>query len=296
MKLSILVVTYNQEHYIRQALDSILMQQVNFDYEVIISDDCSTDSTPAICDEFAKPFSFPQTPISHIRVYHQETNKGVVHNWEYVLNHCHGEYIAILEGDDFWNNTNKLQTQVDYMDSHPDVALTFTGVNVLYEGGNIDNEHLFDHLNSRVYSLAEVYGKWSILSSSVVFRRCPVIPISYPKDIYFCDTFTFMRIMQYGLAYCIAEPWTTYRRHASNISRKENREVAIKCANQHKYIGLFFPQIRKLAQQEESTYLKMLIYDRQSKDTWRYRLRYMWLNKQLLFSRFAIATIHYILK
>ena len=71
MKLSVFVVTYNQEQYIRQCLDSIVMQQVNFDYEVIIGEDCSTDNTPAICDEYAEKYPF-------IKVYHHPNNLGLL--------------------------------------------------------------------------------------------------------------------------------------------------------------------------------------------------------------------------
>lgn len=287
MKLSVFVVTYNQEQYIRQALDSILMQQVNFDYEIIIGEDCSTDATPAICDEYA-------AKCPAIRVFHHQKNLGLIKNWEFVLNHCHGEYIAMIEGDDYWTDPHKLQTQVDFLDAHPDVALTFTSANVLYEGGDCRDEHLFDHLENRYYTLAEVYSKWSILSSTVVFRNCPAFPIVYPKEIYINDTFTFMCIMQYGSAYCFTDKWTIYRRHAANLSRVDTREASIRWANQHRYMGCRFPQIKENAHQNESMYLEALIYDRHSRDTWRYRLRYMWLNKHLFFSRFALSTLKYI--
>lgn len=299
MKLSVFVVTYNQEQYIREALDSILAQQVNFDYEIIIGEDCSTDSTPAICDEYAAKYSTPYTlhNTPQIQLFHHDPNKGLVENWAFVLNHCHGEYIAMLEGDDFWTNPDKLQTQVDYLDAHPEVVLTFTSANTLYEGGGGDqNEHLFEHLQSRNYSFREIYKHWSILSSTVVFRNCPALPISYPKQIYINDTFTFMRILQYGSAYCFNEKWTTYRRHASNLSRVDTPEASRRWAIQHRYIGQCFPEIKDLACKNESIYLQALIYDRNSRDTWRYRLRYMWLNKQLFFSRFALSTIKYMIR
>ena len=287
MKLSIFVVTYNQEQYIRQALDSILMQHVNFDYEIIIGEDCSTDFTPAICDEYAAQYS-------QIHLYHHNPNKGLIDNWEFVLNHCTGQYIAMLEGDDFWTDPYKLQKQVDFLDAHSEVALTFTSANVLYEGGDCRDEHLFDHLENRYYTFGEVYNKWSVLSSTVVFRNCLALPISYPKQIYINDTYTFLTIMQYGKAYCFADKWTTYRRHAANLSRVDTREASIRWANQHRYIGCRFPQIKDNAHKNESMYLEALIYDRHLHDTWRYRLRYMWLNKHLFFSRFALTTIKYL--
>lgn len=298
MKLSIFVVTYNQEQYIRQALDSILMQQVNFDYEIIIGEDCSTDGTAAICEEFAERINGltdeRMNGLKEVHVYHHNPNKGLIGNWEFVLNHCHGEYIAMLEGDDYWTNPNKLQTQVDYLDEHPEMVLTFTSADTLYEGGGGEqNEHLFEHLTARRYSIREIYEKWSILSSTVVFRNCSALPISYPKDIYINDTYTFMRLLQYGSAYCFNEKWTTYRRHAANFSRVDTRDASIRWANQHRFMGQCFPELRDIAQRNESLYLEALIYDKNAKDTWRFRLRYMWLNKRLFFSRFALSTIKY---
>ena len=293
MKLSVFVVTYNQEQYIRQALDSILMQQVDFDYEIIIGEDCSTDGTTAICNEYAKKAERGTWNVEGIHVYHHNPNKGLIGNWEFVLNHCQGEYIAMLEGDDYWTDPHKLQKQVDFLDAHPDTVLTFTSANVLYEGGDCRDEHLFDHLENRYYSPAELYKKWSILSSTVVFRNCPALPITYPKEIYINDTYTFLAILRYGKAYCFTEKWTTYRRHAANLSRVDTREASIRWANQHRFMGQFFPELRDIAYRNECMYLEALIYDKNAKDTWRYRLRYMWLNKRLIFSRFALTTIKY---
>ena len=95
MKLSVFVVTYNQEKYIRQCLDSILMQEVYFDYEVVIGEDHGTDGTRAICEEYAEKYS-------QIRLLPLTKNMGISGNWRRVLLECKGEYIAMCEGDDYW--------------------------------------------------------------------------------------------------------------------------------------------------------------------------------------------------
>ena len=176
----------------------------------------------------------------------------------------------------------------------PETVLTFTSANVLYEGGDCRDEHLFDHLQNRYYSFREIYEKWSVLSSTVVFRNCPALPISYPQQIYINDTYTFLCIMQYGSAYCFTDKWTTYRRHAANLSRVDTREASTRLAKQHRFIGNRFSELKDAARRNESMYLEALIYDRHSCDTWRYRLRYMWLNKHLFFSHFALSTFKYI--
>ena len=119
MNLSVFVVTYNQEKYIRQCLDSILMQMVDFDYEVVIGEDHGTDGTRAICEEYAKKYS-------QIRLLPLMERLGIAGNWKRVLSECKGEYIAMCEGDDYWLDPNKLQKQVNFLEAHSDVGYVFT--------------------------------------------------------------------------------------------------------------------------------------------------------------------------
>ena len=180
MKISILVVTYNQEKYIQQCLDSILMQRVDFEYEVIIGDDCSTDNTAAICDLYAAKHN-------NFHVYHHPKNLGHVKNWEFCLNHCKGEYIAILEGDDYWIDCHKLQKQVDYLDSHSEVALTVTNIKPVYEQGAILRSFEFETMGEHIWKRDEVCGKgWYILSSSSMFRNV-FQNFVFPKEFHIAD-------------------------------------------------------------------------------------------------------------
>lgn len=119
MKVSVFVVTYNQEKYIRQCLDSILMQQVDFDYEVVIGEDHGTDHTRAICEEYAA--KYPQ-----IRLLSLTENLGIARNWQRVLSACEGEYIAMCEGDDYWTDARKLQKQVDIMEQDSTIGYVFS--------------------------------------------------------------------------------------------------------------------------------------------------------------------------
>src|SRR5256885_224442 len=96
-KLSVLVTVYNHEKYIAEALDSILNQKVNFEFEIVIADDVSTDSTKSIIEKYAK-----EHPHRNIRILKSEKNLGITKNLQRGLQSCQGEYIAILEGDDYW--------------------------------------------------------------------------------------------------------------------------------------------------------------------------------------------------
>ena len=114
MKLSVGILTYNQEKYIRQCLDSVLMQKVDFDYEIVVGDDASTDGTQDILRDYAKHY-----PGKFVLLL-GEKNEGISMNYKKVLTACKGEYVALCEGDDYWTDMTKLQKQVDFLENHPD--------------------------------------------------------------------------------------------------------------------------------------------------------------------------------
>ena len=110
--VSVYMTTYFHEKYIRQAIDSILCQQVDFPYEIVISDDCSLDGTREILNEYNNRYDF-------IRVNFNETNIGLSNNMFLAKCMCSGKYIIPLSGDDYWIDRFKLQRQVDFLESHP---------------------------------------------------------------------------------------------------------------------------------------------------------------------------------
>lgn len=127
-KVSIIVLTYNQEDTIRRTLDSILGQRTSYTYCIYIGDDGSKDSTRSICEEYAKR--------SNVKLMPQAPNKGVVRNYFDVLKICNGEYIMCCAGDDWWHNPNKIQLQVEYMDNHPECSLCHSSYLEYYPSSN----------------------------------------------------------------------------------------------------------------------------------------------------------------
>lgn len=117
-KLSLLLVTYNHEEYIRQALDSVMMQKTDFDFEIVVADDHSQDSTLAIIEECA-------AGNHDLRVLPSERNVGITRNYQRGFAACRGEYIAVLEGDDVWISPTKLKSSVAFLDQHPECAFCF---------------------------------------------------------------------------------------------------------------------------------------------------------------------------
>ena len=117
--LSIVTITYNHEPFIAKTIEGVLMQQVKFPIELIIAEDCSTDGTRAICQQYAE--QYPDL----IRLITSESNVGAVANERRAILAARGKYIAFCEGDDYWTDPLKLQKQVDFLESHPDYSVTF---------------------------------------------------------------------------------------------------------------------------------------------------------------------------
>ncbi|TXN44732.1 glycosyltransferase, partial [Methylobacterium sp. WL7] len=116
--VSVLCITYNQEPFIRQTLDSILSQRTDFPFELIVGDDRSSDGTAEIIAEYAARHA-------NIVAILRPENVGVVKNLDDIAGRVSGEYVAICEGDDYWTDPDKLQRQLDYMRHRPEYTLCF---------------------------------------------------------------------------------------------------------------------------------------------------------------------------
>lgn len=112
VKVSIVMLTYNHEKYISQAIESIFMQKTSFAYEIVVGDDCSTDATAEILSKYEK--KYPEV----FRLILREKNIGATKNVYDVCMKCKGEYIAFLEGDDYWTDPDKLEKQIDFLEKN----------------------------------------------------------------------------------------------------------------------------------------------------------------------------------
>ncbi|MCK9169270.1 MAG: glycosyltransferase [Treponema sp.] len=136
--------TYNHERFISKAIESVLMQKTVFPFELLINDDCSTDSTGKIASEYAA--KYPEI-IKYNRQLH---NKGLLENYKFVLEHSKGKYVAILESDDCWTNPEKLQKQISFLDKHQEYGICagdYTTIdandNVIKEFHKTDDDGLY---------------------------------------------------------------------------------------------------------------------------------------------------------
>jgi glycosyltransferase involved in cell wall biosynthesis len=124
--VSVMMITYNQAPFIAKAIQGVLQQKVNFPFELVIGEDCSTDGTRKIVLEYQK--KFPDI----IRVITSDKNVGGKKNVHRTGKACRGKYIAWCEGDDYWHHPCKLQKQTDYLESHPECGLVYSSYDVYH--------------------------------------------------------------------------------------------------------------------------------------------------------------------
>lgn len=167
-KVSILCITFNQRKFIRQAIDSFLMQKTDFEFEILIHDDKSTDGTMEIIKEYEK--AYPDI----IRPFYEKKNQYSQANYSFITDlyvRARGQYIAFCEGDDYWINIHKLQKQVDFLDKHPDYALCFHPAKVVFENHE-ERDTLFpDSMDKKEFNLERLLRANFMQTSSVVYRN-----------------------------------------------------------------------------------------------------------------------------
>lgn len=137
MKVSIICTNYNKGDWVREAIDSFLNQKTNFDFEIIIIDDASTDHSYEIIQEYQK--KFPEK----VRTFRNEVNLGITRTWKKVCQEAKGQYIARCDSDDFWTDPLKLQKQVDLLDASTDSLWSNTEFDMVDLDGNLIQKDAF---------------------------------------------------------------------------------------------------------------------------------------------------------
>lgn len=228
MKLSVVVLTYNQENTIRQALDSILSQEHPYSMEIIVADDASSDKTPEIIAEYATRYPNIIKPIL------RKKNLGLIGNYTNALSRCKGEYIAGCAGDDYWL-PGKIYKQISYMDSHPKIGMSYTKAKVFDTlsqafvkslDGNKDNSLEKLIINNHVPAIS------IIMRSSFIERFDDEIkPLThnwmmedYPRVLYAAGR---MELGFIPIETCVYNLWPTSITHSSDIQKNLRFEANV---------------------------------------------------------------------
>jgi glycosyltransferase involved in cell wall biosynthesis len=219
VKVSISITTYNHEQFIAQALDSVLMQESDFDYEIVLGEDESQDRTREICIEYARWHP------NRIRLF-LRSRKDVIYingkptgrfNFVENLKAARGEYIALLDGDDYWTDPHKLQKQVDFLDRHPSCAICFHPVRRIYEDGSREPEVIPEN-RKPFYGLEDLVERNFVPTCSTMFRSGLFgdFPDWFHK-MWFADWPLHVLNAEHGQIGCIEEVMGVYRTHGSSV-------------------------------------------------------------------------------
>lgn len=172
IKVSVCMITYNQEKYIEEAINGVLMQDCEFEVELIISNDCSSDQTNNIIQNIIK--SHPRS--SRIKYFNQVKNLGMMQNFIFAIKQCKGDFVALCEGDDYWIDSNKIKKQVGFMLLNPTISFTFHRATIL-----VNKKTVLSYKNKNYKDKSTVETKYFLRKAGA--RYCTASSV-FRKDVF----------------------------------------------------------------------------------------------------------------
>ncbi len=231
MMVSIIVLSYNHEKFICQALESILMQKVNFNYEILVGDDASTDRTQNILKEYEE--RYPEK----FRVFYRKDNLGATKNSYELLTNAKGKYLATCEGDDFWTDPNKLQLQVDFLESHPEYIGCTHKFTIVDENNKlVKNQKLNWIKHKKIFSIKDFDGI-RLPGQTATFVRKNIFlnpqhdySIFYKANPMIGDRTMILFYLLQGDIFCLPRNMSCYRQISENKENITNKIYSKKAA------------------------------------------------------------------
>lgn len=247
-KVSVLMVTYNREKYIKDAINSVLKQNFK-DFEIIVVDDCSSDNTFSVVNEYI------DRGVS-IKYKKNEKNVGIFGSRNIALSLCSGEYVAVLDSDDIWVDENKLSKQVDFLEKSKEYLLCGTMAFLIDGKNKVLGNLVFKCLDKEIRD--KILFSNQFIHSSVVYRKNEIISIGgYGEYAVGEDYDLFLRIGLIGKFFNFSDKMIFYRKHSNGITwskrsvaAKNHLEIIKKYRN--KYPNYFFAVFK--------AYLRLFVY------------------------------------
>jgi glycosyltransferase involved in cell wall biosynthesis len=204
--VSVLMSTYNHSEFIEDAINSVLMQNCDFNVELIIADDCSTDNTKEIVSNLINKHHNG----NWIKYTRHSINKGAYSNALWILSQANSKYVALCEGDDYWIDQNKLKKQVDFLENNKEFVLCYHNTSIL-SNGNIEEDYLKQKNIPQISSYYHLlcYGNFMQTSSVVFFNKIKSFP--FEKSIQLNDYILWFWLSRFGKIYRINENMSIYR-------------------------------------------------------------------------------------
>lgn len=222
--VSIGMIAYNHEQFIEQALDSILSQSVDFKFEIVIGEDCSTDNTRKICLTYQE--KYPEK----IKLLLPDVNVGMTTNFVNTLLACEGKYTAFCEGDDYWTDPYKLQKQVDFLENNPTYNLCSHRFRIYdEESKKWFDDRLYPQMDESREGVSfdfEVMLKdWHAQTMTVLFRTDKLKFYHIQQYEKFCDHHLVYLLLKEHNGYCMNWYGAVYRLHQGGVFSKQTLEM-----------------------------------------------------------------------
>lgn len=223
--VSVCIISFNQEDYISEAVQGVLNQRTDsFELEIVVGDDCSSDRT------LERLKQFQMANPSTIRFSERKANLGMHGNWEQTIKDCKGDFIAILEGDDRWDDPLKLEKQVNLLQQNPDASACFSNAKVLLDDGTFSAYDYVDRYGKDLN--AEAFYELNFnpiptcttLFRSAFFQGFPQVYYTSP----FADWILHTLLMQKGPYVYLNETSSSYRKHDGGVWSGVRKEKQLK--------------------------------------------------------------------
>lgn len=226
-KVSVCMITYNHEKFIREAIEGVLMQECDFEVELILANDCSTDTTNEVIQNILK-----NHPRSHWINYNNHIiNKGMMPNFIWALQECKGNYIALCDGDDYWTDALKLQKQVDFMETNKNYAACFHNATVINDGNDLIGRFCDWNSNREIQAEDVILKGGGICpSASILFRNKIHLP-SFTLTTKAGDSALAFTLLGFGDFYYLKEVMCVYRKHEGGVYTSINNNKEKKLAD-----------------------------------------------------------------
>lgn len=239
--VSVAMIAYNVGSFIETAIESVLSQKTTYRVELVIGEDCSTDSTRKIA------LSYRDRYPGIIRVLLPEHNQGLTPNSIVTQNACTGKYIALLDGDDYWTDTGKLQKQIDFLESNPGFSgSAHQSVKIYMDGSK--SEHLFGQASESEFDILDTITHRNFHTSSLVYRKSIWDEVGgIPANISSNERAIYPMIAIYGKIKYFKDPMCIYRLNHSGISSRitlEELETDLNMLPWLKLLKRDFPVLR----------------------------------------------------
>lgn len=214
MKVSVVMLTYGHENFIRQAIEGVLMQDFAGEIELIIANDCSPDSTDFVIKTIIE--NHPRGEC--IKYTNHSVNIGMMNNFIWSLKQAKGKYVAICDGDDYWIDPLKLQKQVSFLEKNNDYVLSFTqSMEFFPQEANLI-EAVYPKNVEKLNFQQLLSNEWFIRTATIVFVKDQLDLSFFNKVEYSADYFLQLLLIVNGKFHFLKEPASVYRHHPGGIS------------------------------------------------------------------------------